>query len=489
MSVLSRSALEASPLSDLHEIASEVGIDGFRRLRKEDLVDAILGRQGGDTSADAGVDADTDAGADAGNGDKPARSRRSRSPRSSAATSDDAPAPRSRRSSRSAEGDSAAGERPARSRRAPRDADGDSAAEDRPPRSRRSPRAAAGADSSSDSGAERPSRSRRSGRSAEAESGSGESAERPERDDEPQVEGVLEVIANGSGFLRLDGSESSDDDVYVSGAQIRRCELVAGDRVAGPVRRARRSERHPSLVRVTTINGKAAEEVSDGTRYVDLGAAFPSVPLTFKAKDATLKQIADLAPIGRGSRVTVSGAPASGRTTTLRLLAIELAAEDGVEVQVVLAGARPEELAEWTAADLTPSAVADLSNGPDAQGQAVDRAIDAAKRVAAHGGHAAVVIDSLDQLPLPSARRALAAARSVPDGGTLTVIAAAREPLGGETTTILLDGAASAAERRPVVAAGSHTLRVEALVGARKATTITKNRAKALAEPAAAETL
>ena len=297
---------------------------------------------------------------------------------------------------------------------------------------------------------------------------------------------MLEVLENGSGFLRVSGAEeTSDDDVYVSAAQIRRCELVAGDSVVGPIRRARRSERHPSLVRVTTINGVAAEEVSDGTRFADRGAAFPAEPLTFKAKDATLKQIADLAPIGRGSRVTVSGPPGSGRTSTLRLLAIELAAEEGIELQVVLAGSRPEELAEWTAADLTPSAVADLGAGLDAQAQVVDRAIDAAKRATSRGGHAAVVIDALDNLPEGAARRALAAARNVPDGGTLTVIAAARAPLGGETTTILLDGAAAALERRPVLAPGSHTLRVEVLVGARKATTIAKNHAKAL-EPSVA---
>ena len=56
MSVLSRSALEESPLADLHDLASELGLDGFRRLRKADLVDAILERQGGDPAADDDVD-------------------------------------------------------------------------------------------------------------------------------------------------------------------------------------------------------------------------------------------------------------------------------------------------------------------------------------------------------------------------------------------------------------------------------------------------
>ncbi|MGI8512313.1 MAG: Rho termination factor N-terminal domain-containing protein, partial [Solirubrobacteraceae bacterium] len=58
MSVLDRSSLEASPLADLHVIASELGLDGFRRLRKADLIDAIVKRQGGETS-DAGPEPDT----------------------------------------------------------------------------------------------------------------------------------------------------------------------------------------------------------------------------------------------------------------------------------------------------------------------------------------------------------------------------------------------------------------------------------------------
>ncbi|MCU0258676.1 MAG: transcription termination factor Rho, partial [Solirubrobacteraceae bacterium] len=115
------------------------------------------------------------------------------------------------------------------------------------------------------------------------------------------------------------------------------------------------------------------------------------------------------------------------------------------------------------------------------QGQAVDRTIDTARRIAARGGHAAVVIDALDHLPPGAARRALAAARNVPDGGSLTVIAAGREPAGGETTVIALDAEAATRERHPVLdPVGSYTLRTEALVGARKATTIAKNRIKKL---------
>ena len=263
---------------------------------------------------------------------------------------------------------------------------------------------------------------------------------------------------------------------------MRRCDLVSGDRIAGPVRRPRRSERFASLVRVETINGTPADEVSAGTPYDDLPAVFPTEVIAFTAKDPTLKEISDLAPFGRGSRVTVLGGPGSGRTTTLRALAIELAALEGVELHIVLAGARPEELPEWAAAELPIAASTTLAASGETQAQSIEHVVDAAKRAVARGGHAAVVIDALDNVPPHVARRVLAAARNVPDGGSLTIVAAARGPVGGETTIIGLDSAAAAIERRPVVAAAaSGTLRVEVLVGARKATTIAKNRAKALA--------
>ena len=94
--------------------------------------------------------------------------------------------------------------------------------------------------------------------------------------EEETVEGEVELLPNGSGFLRVNPPEPSEDDVYVSAAQVKRCELVPGDRIAGPRRAPRRSERFASLIRVDTINGRPADEVADSTRFDDLPAAFPS---------------------------------------------------------------------------------------------------------------------------------------------------------------------------------------------------------------------
>src|SRR5262249_53087274 len=155
-----RKELEASPLADLHAIASELGLEGYRTLRKDDLVAAILAAQGGEERT-----------------------------------------------------------------------------EDREQRTEDEP------EPESESEAPEP------------------SAQSPEPEPEPEatVQGVLDILPNGSGFVRVDPAGQSRDDVYVSPAQIRRCELRAGDEVAGPMRPPRRNERHPSLVRVETVNGADAE--------------------------------------------------------------------------------------------------------------------------------------------------------------------------------------------------------------------------------------
>ena len=376
MSVFSRDALEGSPLADLHAIAAELGIEGFRRMRKADLVKAIIIDQGGDPGPDPEPEpVDDDAGDEAA--EKPARSRSRRSGSSS-----------SRSGGR--EGGSSRG----------------------------------GSSSRSEGG-------RSGGRG-------GSRSERGSDGSETEVEGTIEVLGNGSAFVRVKPPGQSDDDVYVSAAQVRRCELKSGDKVAGPARPARRSERYPSLVRVVTINGSSADEVSVGTPFDKLEAGFPTQKIGFSSRSSTLKTIASSAPFGRGSRVSVIGPFASGRSTTLRMLAAELAAIEDVELSVVLAGARPEERAEWVAAGIAPAAVETLTASADSQAKAIDRAIESARKVTTKGGHSAVVIDSIDDLDAHAARKVLGAARNVPGAGSLTVIAASREPVGGETTLIFL---------------------------------------------------
>ena len=227
MAVLTRDALESSPLADLHVIAAELGIDGFRRLRKADLVDAILARQGGE---DAATD-DEDADAEEAEAEEPRAA--------AAAAAADAAATPTRTSEADADADGA--DEP---RTTPRDATRDDERDER--RGARRPRGGRGRAPRPPTTA-RPAtrRARRRGHRRAARQRLG----LPARHRRPSP---------------------SDDDVYISAAQVRRCELVSGDKVTGPVRPPRRSERYPSLVRIDTINGRSADEVAEGTPFDDL---------------------------------------------------------------------------------------------------------------------------------------------------------------------------------------------------------------------------
>jgi transcription termination factor Rho len=177
----------------------------------------------------------------------------------------------------------------------------------------------------------------------------------------------------------------------------------------------------------------------------------------------------------------IVGGRHAGKTETLRRLLEALHGREDLEVSVVLSGARPEEIAQWQEGPVAPAAALSFAASADSQDQAVERALDAARRLAARGSHALVLIDSLDGLHPHAARKALAAARNLREGGSLTVIATASAPLGGETTVIALDAALTSTGRQPILdLVNSGTLRPELLVGEDGAAAIRKARAEAL---------
>jgi transcription termination factor Rho len=389
MSVLARAELEESPLADLHALASELGIEGYRRLRREELIGAIVRTQGGDAA---------EGGDPAGKGDAAV----------------EAPA----------EADEEAEEPPAR-------------------RGRR--------------GRGRSGRGRRSSREDE-ETDSEEGDEEAGEEHEVRA-GVLDILPNGSGFVRADAFAHSPDDVYVSPAQIRRCELRTGDEVAGPVRSPRRSERYPSLVRVETVNGAPAEPPAERPSFADLTPGFARVRL---AAPEELSRT----PFGKGSRVAVAGPPGAGATTLLRRVVSTLAERHSeVETTVVLAGARPEEVAEWRAEVDAPVVGGSFDQSADRQGETATMAVERAKRVAERGGDAVVVVDSLELLPAGAARRVFGAARNTEEAGSVTVVAATGigpEPARHATTRIVLRPPSDAAAIE-VDADASGALRTELL--------------------------
>ncbi len=151
---------------------------------------------------------------------------------------------------------------------------------------------------------------------------------RDEREEQPRdegptedVSGVLDLMPQRFGFLRLNGLEAAEGDVYISASQIRRCELRAGDEISGPAREPQRGERHRALVHVESVNG--AEPGAERSEFDSLTAVTPRRRLQIASTGAgepevLLRAVDLLAPLALGQRVLVASPPRSGRTTLLR---------------------------------------------------------------------------------------------------------------------------------------------------------------------------
>jgi transcription termination factor Rho len=164
--------------------------------------------------------------------------------------------------------------------------------------------------------------------------------------------------------------------------------------------------------------------------------------------------------------VAIGGPPGSGITTLLRRIALTLSAShEDLDVVVVLAGVRPEEVAEWRRDSAIPVAGGAFDRPIDEQAQAAEMAAERGKRAVETGRHAAIIVDSLDALPPSVARRVFGAARATEEGGTLTVFAStglSGEPMRFATTRIVLE---PSEDGRPRLAPASGTLRADLLAG------------------------
>jgi len=260
--------------------------------------------------------------------------------------------------------------------------------------------------------------------------------------------GILEIMSEGIGFLRAANYRISDQDVYVSQAQLRRYDLRSGDLVIGNVRPPRESERHYGLLKVESVNGLNPEEASRRPVFENLIPIFPDRRFDLEtAREPYAPRLINLiAPIGRGQRGLIVSPPKAGKTTILKQIANAISKQySDVHLMVALIGERPEEVTDMDRS-VDAEVIASTFDEPvTSHVRTAEIALDRAKRLVEIGRHVVILMDSITRLARaynlvvnpsgrtlsggmdPSAlyppKRFFGAARNIEEGGSLTIIA------------------------------------------------------------------
>jgi transcription termination factor Rho len=405
---MDKSALEGKVASELHSIAASLGVEGHQRLKKAELVDAILA---------AGRDGDGRATAD---------------PPAQAAVENRTESPPAAPTQGSGNGEVAAagpGTETREGREFPTRPEGRPGPEGGRRRLSRDERR----------------RLREERRQREME------AREEEIATAPMATGLLDVLPEGYGFLRTSGYLPGSEDIYVSLSQIRRFMLRKGDVVTGKVRQPKDSEKYFALLQIESVNGLDPEAAKQRPTFEKLTPLFPHerFHLETAPNDVTGRIIDMIAPIGKGQRGMVVSPPKAGKTTVLKNIANGILYSDPkTHVIVLLVDERPEEVTDWQrtvqAAEVVYST---FDKPPDQHIQVTELVLERAKRLAEMGNDVAILLDSItrlaraynlaapasgkilsggiDSTALYPPRRFFGAARNLEEGGSLTIIASA----------------------------------------------------------------
>jgi transcription termination factor Rho len=273
--------------------------------------------------------------------------------------------------------------------------------------------------------------------------------EAPETEEPPPLEdlegelrsGVLDLVGEGYGFVRLSGLARSGDDPYVSRTLVRKYALRRGEQVEGLVSR---DEQRPRMVSIEIVEGSPASEArADPPLLDDLPARRPSRALMPRPAAISTRMVEIVSPLGKGQRALVEGPAGSGATSLLRTLARDLSGT-GVHLTVALIDVRPEEVADWEGLGVRVAA-SPAGTPPREQVALAELTLEQSKRAAERGEDAVLMLDSITRLArayalargsggddggmtpvaVEAIKRWFAAARDAGDG-SLTLIAAAR---------------------------------------------------------------
>ena len=280
-------------------------------------------------------------------------------------------------------------------------------------------------------------------------------------------DGVLEVLQDGFGFLRSPEANylPGPDDIYVSPSQVRRFSLRTGDTVEGEIRSPKDGERYFALLRVTSINFADPQEVRHRINFDNLTPLYPQRRLSMEVpaiKDITSRVIDLITPIGKGQRALIVAPPRTGKTVMLQNIAHAIAANHPeCYLIVLLIDERPEEVTDM-ARSVKGEVVSSTFDEPAARHvQVAEMVIEKAKRLVEHKRDVVILLDSITRLArayntvVPSSgkvltggvdanalqrpKRFFGAARSIEEGGSLTIISTALIDTGSRMDEVIFE--------------------------------------------------
>jgi transcription termination factor Rho len=290
-----------------------------------------------------------------------------------------------------------------------------------------------------------------------------------ERGEVVRGSGTLEVLPDGYGFLRSAAHNylASPEDIYVSPSQIRRLGLRTGLVVEGPIRLPIEGQENFALMQVEAINGRSPDEKTAGTVFEDLTPLHPCSRLVLETDpDEWATRVVDLVtPIGKGQRGLIVSPPRAGKTILLQKIALALRKNHPEAYLIVLLiDERPEEVTDMVRTVSCPTAevVASTFDEPASEHLHVsDVALEKAKRMVEDGRHVVILLDSitrlarahnteapsggkllsggLDSNAMQKPKRFFGAARSIEEGGSLTILATALIDTGSRMDEVIFE--------------------------------------------------
>ena len=277
------------------------------------------------------------------------------------------------------------------------------------------------------------------------------------------IEGILEVLPDGYGFLRGENFLSTPKDVYISPVQIRRFRLETGDLVKG-ISRCKEGEKFPSLIFVGEVNGEHPERAMKRKRFDELTPIYPNERLRLETKSTNYAtRIIDLiSPIGKGQRGQIVAQPKVGKTTLLKEIANSIS-ENNPECQliVLLIDERPEEVTDMERSIKGQVVYSTFDELPEHHTKVAEMVIERAKRLVEHGKDVVILLDSITRLAraynltIPSSGRTLSggidpaslhkpkkffgAARNIEHGGSITILATSLIETGSRMDDVIFE--------------------------------------------------